>query len=314
MIRLSICFLIAIFQLFWLDSIFAATAISKRTKSFALELTAANVTTNLEDWDVDLGIMFYAPWCKYCKQLLPIWEEIAKVLKDYKSLQLGVFNCEKPLKNADICGKLKIDRYPSIAYLGYGNFNQGPMGRIIGKNFMPSLVKFTADLYPEAIYDWLRMLHFMSSTHRYWDDFWGFFTGKSRLSKKNELLKIKIGQLENKTALYGEELEKYKSIELFDKLKNHGDPYPLLATMEPDEKNLPFRVCVGEMAAEYCKYIHEDEYCYQLPDCTSAYMEPKACRPNVCPFKNQRGCAVVSVCLQPEVIEQYKKLYNKSSK
>jgi len=33
--------------------------------SFTQEFTYENVTNNLGEWDKDLVIMFYAPWCKF---------------------------------------------------------------------------------------------------------------------------------------------------------------------------------------------------------------------------------------------------------
>jgi hypothetical protein len=104
----------------------------------------------------------------------------------------------------------------------------------LGKSTFPRFAKYTADLYAEAIYDWTRMLYSMGVMQRRWDDFIGFFTGKSRAQKKVGKLQEKLGKLQRKVELFSTELEKYKSIELFDKLEDHGDPFPLLASMEPD--------------------------------------------------------------------------------
>eukprot|EP01041_Mallomonas_annulata_P011337 gene11337-23726_t len=231
--------------------VLGATA-SRSKDSYVMELTASNVSLNIEDWDTDLAIVFYAPWCRYCKQLLPSWEEIAYLLKDSESLTVGKFNCEKPQKNADICSMLKVDRYPTVGYLGYGNFNQAPPGNILGTSLIPRFAKYTADLYPEGIYDWIRMLYGIGAMQRKWDDFIGIFTGNTRASKKVAVLQKKINKLENKVVLFGDELEKYKAFELFDKLEDHGDPFPLLSSLEPDKQNLPLRVCVAEMSEEYC--------------------------------------------------------------
>ena len=58
------------------------------------------------------------------------------------------------------------------------------------------------------------------------------------------------------------------AIEIFDQLESHGDPFELLSTLEPDEQNLPFRVCVGDLATEYCKYATEEAFCFQVPSCS----------------------------------------------
>jgi hypothetical protein len=95
-------------------------------------------------------------------------------------------------------------------------------------------VRFSAALYPEAIYDWVQMLAAMSTWQRRWDDFKGLFTGKTRMLKQVEKLKDQVHKLEKKATLFGNELEKYKADELFDSLKDLGDPYPLLANITLD--------------------------------------------------------------------------------
>jgi len=167
--------------------------------------------------------------------------------------------------------------------------------------------RWTADLRPDAIYDWMRMLSGISLAQRSWDDFKSIFTGKSRAKMHANRLQQKYGKLEQKYKLTAAELEKYKAYEIFDKLEDYGDPFPLLASLEPDEKNLPFRYCIGELASEYCKYAVLDEpFCLNVAKCDSLDFEPAACRPEVSPFKLSRGTRVLSSCLRPEVIEEYK--------
>ncbi len=36
-------------------------------KSYVVPLDAYNLTENFEDWNKDIALMFYSPWCKYCK-------------------------------------------------------------------------------------------------------------------------------------------------------------------------------------------------------------------------------------------------------
>lgn len=44
-----------------------------------------------------------------------------------------------------------------------------------------------------------------------------------------------VTALENKVVLFASALEVYKADEIFDQLEDNGDPFPLLAAMEPDE-------------------------------------------------------------------------------
>ena len=182
-----------------------------------------------------MAITFYAPWCKYCKQLAPYWEMIAELTHKTKDLTVGKFNCETPAENVELCQKLGVDRYPSIYFIGYGNYNQAPKGNPFGTNKHPNLVRYNADLYPEALLDWIKMLNFMSHAKRRWSDFIGIFTGNSRTERRMKNLEQRLLISEKRSYVFGKELEKYKAIEIFDKMKDHGDPFPLLHDLDPDD-------------------------------------------------------------------------------
>ena len=167
--------------------------------------------------------------------MLPSWESIAQLSKPNKNLAVTTFNCELDA-NLKVCEKLNIEVYPSIAFIGYGNMNQSPLkGFIFGKNKAPRIVRYTADLYPEAIYDWVNFLTFVSKVQRSWTNFMGVFTGKSTSKQQIENYKKKLEEAEDKKDLYAKELVKYMAYEVFDSLENHGDPFPLMNELTPDE-------------------------------------------------------------------------------
>ena len=130
---------------------------------YTVEITHANMTANYEDWDTDMAVMFYAPWCKFCKQLSTSWEYIAASTATTKNLVVGKFNCEKPEINREFCLKVGVDRYPSVFFIGYTDLHQAPAGNPFAVNPHPRVARFTADLYPEAIFDWVRMLSQVSA-------------------------------------------------------------------------------------------------------------------------------------------------------
>jgi hypothetical protein len=47
---------------------------------------------------------------------------------------------------------------------------------------------------------------------------------------------------------------------------------------------------------------------YRARALTATYIDlsPQVCRPEECPFDDERGCRVVSTCMQPDIIKQYK--------
>jgi len=277
-----------------------------RSENLVREIPASNITANIVDWDQDLALVMYAPWCKYCKQLLQSYELIASLTKTNKDLVIGKVNCEAPAENIKLCKALEVDRYPSIFFVGYGNFNQAPKSNPFGKAKIPQVARYVADLYPDAIFEWIKTLNAICSWKRRRYVFFGFFTGQNRYVKKIANMKRRLENEQRRSQLFGQELEKYKALELYDTLEDMGDPFPLLNELEPDEKNLPLRVCVADMASEYCKHFADDEYCAILSQCTENEMVPLACRPSQCPFQDKRGCTVVSTCLKTDVIRQYK--------
>jgi thiol-disulfide isomerase/thioredoxin len=153
---------------------------SKKVVKNAVELVYSNITSNLEDWDHDLAIMFHVPWCKYCKQLSPSFDQIAVVSSQSKDLVVGKFDCEVPVKHTEICKALGVDRYPSVFFIGFGSMNQGPGGKLLGKSVSPRVARFASDMYPEAILDWIGMLSSISKVQRGWSDALGLFGGNSR--------------------------------------------------------------------------------------------------------------------------------------
>ena len=97
---------------FWglLSLYFLTVHAAKRYLTPAVELSYQNLSSNIEDWSRDLAIMFYAPWCKYCKQLSPSFDQIATLHSSSKDLTVGKFNCEVPSKHeGDLVPSLLVD-------------------------------------------------------------------------------------------------------------------------------------------------------------------------------------------------------------
>lgn len=209
-------------------------------KSHFVEFTASNMTASLGSWDSDMAVMFYAPWCDYCRQLKPYMESIAHTMRKSRHLQIGQFNCDIPSSNSDICTHLKVNRFPAVFFIGYGDLNQGIGGKILSqpsksRNYRPRVARFSSDLYPQAVQDWIRTLHTISYFQRRWDDVKCAVTGKTRSSSQVSELKRRAETAEQQMRLYSKELEKYKADEVFEGLEDHGDVFAAVHDVTPSE-------------------------------------------------------------------------------
>lgn len=65
-------------------------------------------------------VMFYVPWCGYCKETMPEWKKIEDVnLTDSKNRKVKImkYNC---VENKDIARKHGIQGYPTLKYFANG--------------------------------------------------------------------------------------------------------------------------------------------------------------------------------------------------
>jgi hypothetical protein len=121
-----------------------------------------------------------------------------------------------------------VDRYPAIFFIGYGNFHQShPLGS--------NIVRFEADIIPNALYDWIRFLSFTSRLHRgfnHLQEFTSvFFSLSEKSSSTNKDHTKQIMTLEKEVLNLRSQLERYEVLELFDQLPHHGDAFAHLQQM-----------------------------------------------------------------------------------
>lgn len=59
----------------------------------------------------DVFVKYYAPWCKHCKTLAPIWDELAKDVESVEDLVIAKFDATVN----DVVG-LKVRGYPTVIF------------------------------------------------------------------------------------------------------------------------------------------------------------------------------------------------------
>lgn len=75
-------------------------------------LTGANFAEKALDAKSDVFVKFYAPWCGHCKQLAPVWTDIADKLKDYKGVTIAKFDATENECDEEVTGYPKLVFYP----------------------------------------------------------------------------------------------------------------------------------------------------------------------------------------------------------
>ena len=130
----------------------------------------------------------------------------------------------------DLCLDLGVESYPSLYFIGYGNFYQSG-------SFSPNIVKFQADIYPDAILVWLRMLNTVSSYQQKWDIFKSllpFSSHKTLLMRQHSALLGQAGGLQHQVQAWQrvQEREQVRGEWESDAGVDRGDVFSLLSSMD----------------------------------------------------------------------------------
>jgi thiol-disulfide isomerase/thioredoxin len=62
-------------------------------------------------------VLFYVPWCGYCKNILPIWDQLSQKYGQNGNVDIMKVNCEK---FTNMATKHGVDSYPTIKFFPNG--------------------------------------------------------------------------------------------------------------------------------------------------------------------------------------------------
>jgi len=99
--------------------------------------TQASTGGTTGDWFVE----FYAPWCRHCQDLAPIWEELAESLKG----QVNVAKVDVT-ENSDLAKQFGIGGYPTLIM-----FHDGKMYKYAGARTLEAMKKFAGGGYADIV-------------------------------------------------------------------------------------------------------------------------------------------------------------------
>uniref|UniRef100_A0A8D8TWU2 Thioredoxin domain-containing protein 5 n=1 Tax=Cacopsylla melanoneura TaxID=428564 RepID=A0A8D8TWU2_9HEMI len=97
-------------------------------------------------------VMFYAPWCGHCKNLHPIWEELADMLNDSEDSRVTIGQVDCTVEK-QLCADQDITGYPTLKFFKKGSDTDGSDtdgNKFRGIRDLPTLTNFINEQISES--------------------------------------------------------------------------------------------------------------------------------------------------------------------
>ncbi|KAL0390139.1 UNVERIFIED_CONTAM: protein disulfide isomerase-like 5-1 [Sesamum calycinum] len=76
-----------------------------------ITLTTETFSDKVQEKDTAWFIKFCVPWCKHCKNLGTLWEDLGKEMEGEDEVEIGEVDCAT---NKPVCSKVDIHSYPTF--------------------------------------------------------------------------------------------------------------------------------------------------------------------------------------------------------
>lgn len=85
--------------------------VSRTAKAEVITLTADTFSDKIKEKDTAWFVKFCVPWCKHCKNLGSLWEDLGKEIEGEDEIEIGEVDCAT---NKQVCSKVDIHSYPTF--------------------------------------------------------------------------------------------------------------------------------------------------------------------------------------------------------
>ncbi|KAE8687204.1 Protein disulfide-isomerase 5-1 [Hibiscus syriacus] len=113
-------------------------SISVHTEAEVIALTPDTFSDKIKEKDTAWFVKFCVPWCKHCKNLGTLWDELGKAMEGEDEIEIGEVDCSvsKP-----VCTKVDIHSYPTFKLFYDGE----EVAKYQGKRDVESLKAFALE-------------------------------------------------------------------------------------------------------------------------------------------------------------------------
>lgn len=109
--------------------------IQLRCKADVITLTEDTFSDKIKEKDTAWFVKFCVPWCKHCKNLGSLWEDLGKAMEGEDEIEVGQVDCST---SKPVCSEVDIHSYPTFKLF----YNGEEVAKYQGQRDVESLKAF----------------------------------------------------------------------------------------------------------------------------------------------------------------------------
>ncbi|XP_058098657.1 protein disulfide-isomerase 5-1 [Magnolia sinica] len=91
--------------------LFSCSCILPSARAEVITLTADTFADKVKEKSTVWFVQFCVPWCKYCKKLGSLWEDLGRAVEGEDEIEIGQVDCST---SKSVCTKVDIHSYPTF--------------------------------------------------------------------------------------------------------------------------------------------------------------------------------------------------------